>query len=557
MVEVPKMRENGRISSSPGLSSPPTPSSPTNAKAPTHSPFVTSVSCQPHDGQFPANRGGGDTASEAADAKNILAPVKKPRKKRDPNNTAKKRAEAKNGITTPNPTMDATEVVVKQRKPRVSRGTAGTGRRSKANPVTHADVASGQSKITDNLAPSQQLTTLPAPPKFLASQTGNHEAIPTPPDSKCIPPHIQQLSTPRISGQNYDPIRSSTVEPRPKPPTTSNQHLRSPTSPRPIIYGSASNSPAISSLIDPPSHIRYPSLKRDSDSRGPSSPPKKLRMTPPEDAVAIQQVPEPPHRLSLPSNGLPITNNAPMPMDVDKSDPAPVKAPAVARKSTGTSGTSTPAATKAARQKEAPVASGNGLLSSALFGGPVESTGSEKTAPTIVIDVNLHGENNMYVNFARLAEERYGFNALHPRLAAQRERLARVAAAGAALENAEKKANGGASADDMSVDLSEGEAAGDDSNVEMGGISLIERDVLGQGGSPADGSEGPKKRKKRVMKEDQYDKEDPFVDDTELAWEEQAAASKDGFFVYSGPLVPEGEKPNVERYVSPLATSDL
>ena len=57
--------------------------------------------------------------------------------------------------------------------------------------------------------------------------------------------------------------------------------------------------------------------------------------------------------------------------------------------------------------------------------------------------------------------------------------------------------------------------------------------------------------KKRLMKEDYYDKDDPFVDDTELAWEEQAAASKDGFFVYSGPLVPDGEKAVVERYVGP------
>ncbi|KAI4243441.1 MAG: hypothetical protein L6R42_010747 [Xanthoria sp. 1 TBL-2021] len=67
--------------------------------------------------------------------------------------------------------------------------------------------------------------------------------------------------------------------------------------------------------------------------------------------------------------------------------------------------------------------------------------------------------------------------------------------------------------------------------------------------SEAEGSEvaGVKRRKKRTMKEDMYDKDDPFVDDAELAFEEQAAATKDGFFVYSGPLVPEGEKANVER----------
>lgn len=30
-------------------------------------------------------------------------------------------------------------------------------------------------------------------------------------------------------------------------------------------------------------------------------------------------------------------------------------------------------------------------------------------------------------------------------------------------------------------------------------------------------------------------------------WQEQAAASKDGFFVYEGPLIKPGERPNVER----------
>lgn len=138
----------------------------------------------------------------------------------------------------------------------------------------------------------------------------------------------------------------------------------------------------------------------------------------------------------------------------------------------------------------------------------------------------MGGETNKYINFARLAEERYGFDALHPRLAAQRERLARIAAAGAALE----KGSGSGSADEMSVDLSEGE-----SNVEMGGLD---------GGSAAEGAKPAKKRPKA----DQYNKDDPFIDDSELLWEEQAAASKDGFFVYSGPLVPEGERPQIERY---------
>lgn len=88
----------------------------------------------------------------------------------------------------------------------------------------------------------------------------------------------------------------------------------------------------------------------------------------------------------------------------------------------------------------------------------------------------------------------------------------------------------------MSLDISDAE--GDNSNVEMGGMS--------DGRTATDG--GAKKVvKKRRMKEDDYDKSDEFVDDSDLLWEEQAAASVDGFFVYSGPLVPEGEKPTVER----------
>ncbi len=192
--------------------------------------------------------------------------------------------------------------------------------------------------------------------------------------------------------------------------------------------------------------------------------------------------------------------------------------------------------------------SGSGLLSGTVFGGGYDNANSEKTAPTVVLNVPLTSEHQ-YVNFTRLAEEHYGFNALHPRLAAQRERLARVAAAGAALENANKIGNNG-SADDMSVDLSDGEA--DNSNVEMGGMNDGDRNGGTRSGEETGEAGTAKKPRKRMMKEDMYDKEDDFIDDTELIWEEQAATSKDGFFVYSGPLIPPGEEPTVERYVTPV-----
>ncbi|RQM07562.1 hypothetical protein DH86_00002030 [Scytalidium sp. 3C] len=163
-----------------------------------------------------------------------------------------------------------------------------------------------------------------------------------------------------------------------------------------------------------------------------------------------------------------------------------------------------------------------------LGGGPGE--GGESRAPTIVLDIPMAGETNKIINFTRLAEEQYGWDALHPRLAAQRDRLARVAAASAALE---KNGSGRESGDEMSLDSDvEG------SNVEMGGMSDART------GTEAGTKKVPRKRK---MKEDEYDKDDDFVDDSELLWEEQAVAANDGFFVYSGPLVPEGAKPELDR----------
>lgn len=74
-----------------------------------------------------------------------------------------------------------------------------------------------------------------------------------------------------------------------------------------------------------------------------------------------------------------------------------------------------------------------------------------------------------------------------------------------------------------------------------------------------EGLEGGKKRKKKteVVKRkrqtalDKYDVDDPFIDDSEALMEQVAAASKDGFFVYSGPLIAEGERANIDKYSAP------
>ena len=100
----------------------------------------------------------------------------------------------------------------------------------------------------------------------------------------------------------------------------------------------------------------------------------------------------------------------------------------------------------------------------------------------------------------------------------------------------EKNGSGRESGDEMSEDVSDGEGASADHQV----------------GAVEQGADVPAKpaRKKRNFKEDEYDRDDDFVDDSELMWEEHAAASRDGFFVYSGPLVREEEKP-VASYIHP------
>ena len=196
----------------------------------------------------------------------------------------------------------------------------------------------------------------------------------------------------------------------------------------------------------------------------------------------------------------------------------------------------------AARPAKEKLPQGSGLISNALFGLEEDgSNPSRNTAPSIVLHVPLNGTTNQIINFARLAEEQYGFAALHPRLAAQRERLARVAAAGDALEKNEKKTGllsaGESAEEDLSAVDRDSDVNGD---LAMGGMDTSEG---------ADGKKNKKKAKPRRKKVEEYDREDPFVDDTELAWQEHAAASKDGFFVYSGPLVPDGDKAQVEKLV--------
>ena len=308
----------------------------------------------------------------------------------------------------------------------------------------------------------------------------------------------------RTSGQNYDPIRGNY-----DPVRGTMVYGAGPASPRPASnMNSASASPSIASLVGPSTHHNsFGSNTFQARPHAPEQPP----VASPAAPLAFRAVPE------------------------AKKPPPVHKAEQRAKDTTLTAGSS---GKKASKQKpntagSSPKNNGDDTTVAVVpersildFGKA--KPGEELQAPTIVLDISIQpGETNKYVNFLRLAEDQYGWDALHPRLAANRDRKARIAAATAALD---KTGSGRDTGDEMSEELSE---VGD-SNVEVGasGIDVPVKPV----------------KKKRNFKEDEYDVGDDFVDDSEMLWESQAAASKDGFFVYSGPLVQEPEKP-VKPYV--------
>ncbi|KFY72342.1 hypothetical protein V499_07514, partial [Pseudogymnoascus sp. VKM F-103] len=351
-----------------------------------------------------------------------------------------------------------------------------------------------------------------------------------PPQPQPQPSQQPQQSQPmRSSGQNYDPIRSNYDPVRENVPSHNPYHAQM--SPKPAPSNRASASPSIASLVDPPHQASTsPSMAAQSFFQHQM----KMHTSVPPSPTSNRVVPSPtlnPSTGPSPSSGVQSATRSRQ----EEAKPyvrAPAPPPSFTPNPAQITSISKPVSTITAAPKPSkpidatpPPLPGQG---NSFFNAPKD--GTESRAPTIVLHIPLNGGSNKYINFTRLAEERYGWDALHPRLAAQRERLARVAAAGAALEKSGHKESG----DEMSLDMSDNE--GDNSNVEMGGVSD------GRTGTDA----GKKVVKKRKMKEDDYDKEDDFVDDSDLLWEEQAAASVDGFFVYSGPLVPDGEKPTLE-----------
>ncbi|KAI1773176.1 HPC2-domain-containing protein [Hypoxylon cercidicola] len=422
--------------------------------------------------------------------------------------------------------------------------------------------ASRQPKITE-MATMTQGRLEPIPHKEVkregmpGSMSSILNADPEPPHQYPRPQSQQSQQQParpsvpsRTSGTNYDPIRSSNYDPIRESMQTHSyaNSMGSPRGPTTSIINRASASPSIASLVDPvpniispvPSHTSFAQMAQQSQAHAQPQPrPHKETSSMPES-----QSPNPFRKEFVPPPApKPPTTEAKEAKEAKKAAPSLASTAmskieirptsittigAAATRRTSSKNHSTESSSpRVHATKDALAPLPHAPERSILDFGKAEP-GSEFVAPSIILNIPLNGETNKYINFMRLAEEQYGWDALHPRQAELRARKARIAAASAALAQNDSSREG----DEMSVD----ESDNDDSNVEMGGTS-----------GPDKAADGKPAKKKRHFKEDEYDKEDDFVDDSEMLWEEQAAASRDGFFVYSGPLVPEVEKPEGGR----------
>ncbi|KAK4192236.1 hypothetical protein QBC35DRAFT_447547 [Podospora australis] len=502
-----------------------------------------------------------------------------PRKKpgRKPGSTVKPKIAADGTVEPPKqrrprkPKDPNAPPVSRKRKAAVTEGSEATtsemdARAASGPPQPPPETQFPQRKITE-LTPMRMSLDQPAQAGFVQSAAPKRQSTGSmsfllnddPP-----PKPVRQMFDP-IRG-NYDPIREATSTPVHRDPYGTGP-LGSPRAPTSQAANGASASPSIASLVDPqptglvsprpaPSYATNTSQPRFQETNSvPASPSNPVRSTPlampkPQLVEARRAPPPPPAPTSVSkpeakasplarvtsiangSSGAPAQTPVPVPTIPvqSKKIAAVVQQEQKASKKARSSNSSSPKI-NTAKESALPPLPGNER--SILDFGKAKP-GEELNAPTISIHVPIMpGETNKYVNFMRMAEERYGWDALHPRLAASRERKALIAAATAALEK-EKNGSGRESGEEMEEDL---QSDADNSNVEMGGMN---------NGNIASGHEAaPAKpvRKKRNFKEDEYDKDDDFVDDSEMLWEEQAAASRDGFFVYCGPLIPEVEKP--------------
>ncbi|GAB1729051.1 hypothetical protein NU195Hw_Modified_125t1 [Hortaea werneckii] len=450
----------------------------------------------------------------------------------------------------------------KPREPKATTGTAASRKKQKTEEQSHQQTLTSMVNGSQQPQPSRSAAASPLPqhvsnqPLFASNQ-----------------PTSRPASNGHTYVRGYDPVRGAMMDAEQYRSTSASTSAQAATASPQVNRASAS--PSIASLIDPPAasaKTLAPNL------------PYSSQANMQQQQSSFAHSPHSQHRSPEPLNTLPaplappsqISTKSPQPMedvkpstgpnmdgamDVDmisceaqaptKSLQPPQPEPNKLGASKSSSSGPIPKPTRPT-PPPAPKGTGSGLLSGHdLFGGTTSSKDNKPDGNprgvNIDIRIPLNPMGGNTINIAQEIAKKYGRDAINPRAAAHREQLLKVQAAANRLEGAE----GGSALDDtMSVDLSDGPGGaggGDDgSNVEMGGMGGAEE-------AGSDQNNNKPKQRQRKKKVEEYDKEDDFIDDTELAWQEQAAVSKDGFFVYSGPLIPEGQTANVESASQPTS----
>ncbi|KAK3059395.1 hypothetical protein LTS18_010973, partial [Coniosporium uncinatum] len=369
--------------------------------------------------------------------------AKKPRKKREPKVPAA-------GDDKPKEKKPR-----KPREPKDPNAPQGSRKKAKLSDPVHdeklaqaANTISRQPKITDlvhgNITVTQPQHSL-----------HNSQAMPSPsiivrsnPDPNIshlvAPSSLPTTPRPASSGQHFDPIRSTNIHVVPSSVPAANS---------PTNMHRASASPAISGLMNP---IPVPAPAQNRIV--PSNP-----ATPAPVSPAVTTRPNPPLVPSsaiLASNASAYQANSLIRETEVDSRPAATQMNPPEPTTTG-SAAHTPPPKPRKQEAPAPMPTGSGLLSALSLNGPTSAPAdaSKGEGVNIWLTFPVKGQTNVTINYAREVERKYGFAALHPRIAAKNERRRQMAAAAAALEKSAGKESG----DEMSLDHSE-----PDTDAEMG-----------------------------------------------------------------------------------------
>lgn len=170
---------------------------------------------------------------------------------------------------------------------------------------------------------------------------------------------------------------------------------------------------------------------------------------------------------------------------------------------------------------------------------PHEDKKDKLAAPPPIIALNIPlldpkapmpGQAEVVVNVLKLAEEKYGWNTIHPNAKSAIDLM-----------------------DEMLDDEDEGADEDDDDELQVvdeKGNTLAQNEKNNAQNEKSN-AQSKKKNNDELTEEQRarqhetrmnrkvgkYDYEDPFIDDEELQWEEEITTTKEGFFVYWGPLV--------------------